>query len=192
MAIDNSNLLRVDLNDVYDLIENISAHRSQALDEGQTVDIMAVVEDDRIKIYPFIILATAEIADRSNYIQNVHQNGLEALTRSTDGDFVDQEIDMVPEKHKLMGESLSPNPLDTLVFAVPELENFTPNKYTIIQEYIKEAIVRFALYKWYAMLNASQFASEEYQFFERAVSQLRFNSITNRKRKSVKLPLRYF
>lgn len=192
MAVDNSNILRVELNDIYDSLERISAHRSEAFDQGETVDIFAIVEDDRTDVYPDIMLACAEIADKSNYIRNENENGLDALTRVSNGDYEGEDLDLVPEKTKLIGESLDPNERDTLTFSVEEMTNFTPNKYTIIQEYIKDAIIHFTLHRWYTMKNSQQFAQEEYQLFDRAMTNIRFNSITNRKRRSVKLPYRYF
>lgn len=192
MATDSSNILRIELNDIYDSLEKISAHRSDALDRGETVDVLAIVEDDREDVYSDIMLACALIADAANYVQNEGQNGLDALTRTSNGDYDGLDLDMVPEKTKLIGESLDPNLRDILIFSVPELENFTPNKYTIVQEYVKEAIVRFTLSKWYHMKNMLQWAMEEEALFNKALSKVKFNSVTNKKRRSVKLPYRIY
>lgn len=192
MAVDNSNILRVELLDIYDILEKISAFKSEAFDGGETVDVLAIVEDNRKDVYPDIMLACARIADAANYIQNQNQNGLDALTRTSDGIYEGYTLDYVPEKEKLIGESLDPDERDTLSFTVPELENFTPNKYTVVQEYIKEAIVRFVLSRWYEMKNMQQFSKEQFELFEDAIGNLKFNSVTNKKRRSVKLPNRWF
>lgn len=192
MAVDSSNILRVELLDIYQSLEKISAHRAEAFDGGETVDVIAIVEDDREDVYPDIMLACALIADAANYVQNQDQNGLDALTRISDGIYEGYTLDYVPEKEKLIGESLDPDERDTLSFTVPELENFTPNKYTIVQTYIKEAIVRFVLSRWYHMKNKQQFSKEELELFEEAIGNLKFNSVTNKKRRSVKLPNRWF
>ncbi|MEC7753776.1 MAG: hypothetical protein VYB44_07085 [Bacteroidota bacterium] len=192
MAVDSSNILRVELLDIYQSLERISAHRSEAHDGGETVDVLAIVQDDREDVYPDIMLACAKIADAANYVQNQDQNGLDALTRTSDGIYEGYTLDYVPEKEKMIGESLDPNTRDILVFSHPELENFTPNKYTIVQEYIKEAIVRFVLSRWYHMKNLKQYSIEEEELFEEALSEIKFNSVTNKKRKSVKLPYKYY
>jgi hypothetical protein len=192
MAVDSSNILRVELKDIFDAVEMETAHKSEALDEGATVDVMAVVQDDRQDIVPFILLACAEIADHSNYIQDENQNGLDALTRDSNGDYDGTDLSCVDEKQKLIGESLDSNTRDLLVFSISELENFNPNKYTIVQEYIKESIIRFTLHKWYHMKNQRSLSIQEYELYERSLDKVKNNSITNKKRKSVRRKHFYF
>ena len=191
MAIDSNNIVRVDLTAVFDACRTQSALRSEAMDRGESIDIVAIGPDRYHAIIDFALEATAKIADSANYIENTEQTGLDALTRqfnSQEGN----ELSATNESQKFPGEAMDPDLKPQMIFNIPELENVNVQKNTIVQQYIKEAMTHYILYKWYDMRGYFDFGSQEKDKYEEALRKVGFNSINNTKRKGAKRKPRMF
>ena len=189
-GVDSANIVRVDLQEVFTECERQSAARSHAIDGGKTVDVIAIVEDDYDDIYTFFMEGAAKIADACNYVQSVDQDGLDALTRSQPNSVDDKSVLEAKEHEKFTGEAMDPDQKTLMIFDVPGLEGFYKN--TIVQQYIKEALTHYILFKWYHIKAQFGFSREENQLYETALGICRFNSITNTKRKKVRRHYRYY
>lgn len=190
MPTDSSNLVRVDIEEVFLECRRISQHKSQALDGGKTYNQIAIEEDEHDDIYNFFMEGAAKIADACNYVTTVDQDGLDALTRTEPNEVDEKSVIAAEEYEKFTGEALDPDEKTVMEFNVPGLVDFYKN--TIIQQYIKEALTYYILYKWYDMKHFIEIAEVQKSRYEEALGKCRFNSITNTKRKKVKRPSRFY
>lgn len=185
MSVDQSNLLRVDLSDCYRAAERISVYRSHNIENGLRSDQIAICESDFPLLHDFATEACSKIADSANYIRTATETGLEALTyRPTEESefYASQDLSHVPTRVKLEGESMSAGEKDLVVFGLEELQGREFIKHTVLQTYIKEAITHYILAKWYHTAGLYSDRDQENKMYEEALGNIRFNSVTNKKR----------
>lgn len=186
MAVNDFNNLRVDLSDIYKECERRTSFHSRVFEEGELNQRIVICEDDYEQLYKFSEEAANMIANNANYISCATETGLEALT----ADFTEEEpnandestLEDLNERQKQTGELLVKGEMDTMTFNVDELEGMDIKRFTIIQGFIRSAILEYILYKWYSMCRINDEAQKALAEFDKFNKLVRFNSITNRKR----------
>jgi len=185
MNIDSNNILRVDLYDCYRQAESISVYKALTVREGLDSDVIAICEDDYKLLHPFAMEAASKIADHAGYIQCANETGLDALTNDCETEDCETPLEEVPESTKLKGESMDPDLKDLILFNIDELASVDLNRYTVVQTYIQEAITHYILMKWYHTVARYDFSRQEEELYNNALSKVRFNSVTNKKRVNI-------
>ena len=196
MAVDTSNNVRVDLQDIYNACEEESAYHSRMMNNNEDHQRIIICSDDYRLIHPWAMEAASIIADSCNYITNTSQTGLDAISNPyTEGDpnpnDGEEVIDLMVNQ-KQTGEYLSKAVMDTLEFNVEQMDGMTPIKYTVTQTYIRAAIIQYVLYKWYEVNRLTDSMAMKYQSFENWITKLGNNSLSNQKAIKTRKPYRLF
>jgi hypothetical protein len=193
--IDTKNILRLDIEKIYHQTEQRSVDIAESVDPtGQSHDVIVICGADYPTLHDFLILGTSEIADRGTYVKCDNQTGLDAITAHCPPEFCcspkagdccdDDSLSRQPQGKKLLGEMMDPNPVNQVIFNVPELAHVDLIRRTVVQSYIHEAIIAFLLYKWYQLKAKGDLMNLYRQEFEERVDNVRNNSVTNIKRKN--------
>lgn len=196
MAVNDFNKLRVDLTDIYKECRKRTSFHSRVYQSDLLDQEVVICEDDYDQLYKFSEEAANLIANNANYISCANQTGLEALT----ADFTEEEpnvndeiaLEDLNERQKQTGELLVKGEMDTLDFNVEEIEGMDIKRFTIIQGFIRSAILEYILYKWYSVCRINDEAQKAYAEFDKFNTKVRFNSITNRKRVKKNRPYRAY
>ena len=196
MALDTSNNVRVDLQDIYNACEEQTAYHSRMINNDEHHQRIIICADDYRLIHPWAMEASSLIADCCNYITNATQTGLDAISNpfgagQTNPNDEKEPIDLMVNQ-KQTGEYLSKAVMDTLQFNVEQMTGMTPLKYTVTQTYIRAAIIEYVLFKWYELNRLTDSMSMKYKSFEDWVSKLQNNSLNNIKAIKTKKPYRLF
>lgn len=201
MIIDTKNILRQDLSHFYAECERITSKKARALELDP--DVFVINENDYPDIHSFAMLGASLIADSSDMVKLASQTGIDALTIDIDEDTgqdikeypaADATTGLVPEtmgKTHEDGEKMVPTLTDQVIFSIEGLDD-TQKRYTVVQEFIKEAMIRFVLYKWYDQAGRLDLSRVEYQSYEEALKSVKYNSVRNHKAKSACKPYRLF
>ena len=196
MALDTSNNVRVDLQDIYNSCEEQTAYHSRMINNNEDNQRIIICADDYRLIHPWAMEAATLIADSCNYITNTSQTGLEAISNpygagQTNPNDAEDILDLTVDK-KQTGEYLSKTAMDTLQFNVEQMVGLTPLKYSVTQTYIRAAIIEYVLFKWYELNRLTDSMAMKYRSFEDWVLKLRNNSLSNQKAIRTKKPYRLF
>ncbi len=162
-------------------------------EDNQRIIICA---DDYRLIHPWAMEASSLIADSCNYISNANQTGLEAISNpyssgQTNPNDAKDILDLTVNQ-KQTGEYLSKDEMDEIEFNVEQMFDLSPLKYTVIQTYIRAAIIEYVLFKWYELNRLTDSMAMKYRSFEDWVMKLRNNSLSNQKAIRTKKPYRLF
>lgn len=196
MQIDISNIIRVDLQDIYNSCEEQTAYHSRVINNNEEYLRIIICQDDYRLIHPWAMEAASLIADSCNYISNAGQTGLDAISNpyasgQTNPNDSKNPSDLM-QNEKQTGEYLSKEELDEIEFNVEQMFNISPLKYTVIQTYLRAAIIEYVLYKWYELNRIADSSAIKYQTFEEWVSKLENNSLNNQKAIKTRKPYRFF
>lgn len=196
MQIDSSNNIRVDLQDIYNSCEEQTAYHSRMINNNEEHQRIIICPDDYRLIHPWAMEAASLIADSCNYISNAGQTGLEAISNpfaagQTNPNDSKSPSDLM-QNEKQTGEYLSKEEMDEIEFNVEQMFDLSPLKYTVIQTYIRAAIIEYVLYKWYELNRLTDSMSMKYRGFEEWVSKLENNSLNNQKVIKTRRPYRIF
>lgn len=186
MAVDTSNNVRVDLQEMFNSCEELSEkHFRREHGGSQDFQHLVITKDDYSIIFPWANDAAVLIADSVNYITNTSQTGLEAISNPytvDDPNPNDEEdiLDLTQDK-KQTGEYLSKAEMDTMEFNVDQMEGMTPLKYTVTQSQIRAAMIEYILFKWYELNNQPSSMAMKWTQFQFWLNQLANNSLNNQK-----------
>ena len=78
------------------------------------------------------------------------------------------------------GEKLTSSSGDTITFQIDDL-NTDQTRYTVVQGFIRSALINYSLYKWYTLMGLGEDASVELAEFNVAVDRVRYNLYLNKK-----------
>lgn len=196
MAVDSSNNVRVDLQEIYNACEEQTAYHSRMINNDEHHQRIIICEDDYNLIHPWAMEASSIIADSCNYITNTSQTGLEAISNpyesgETNPNDAQEVIDLMINQ-KQTGEYLIKADMDTLEFNVEQMDGVTPLKYSVTQSYIRAAIIEYVLYKWYELNRLTDSMAMKYNSFEQWINKLKNNSLNNQKTIKTRKPYRLF
>lgn len=186
MAIDTSNNVRVDLQEMFNSCEEQSEkHFRREFGELPDFEHLVITKDDYQLIFPWANDAAVLIADRCNYITNTSQTGLDAIsnpytTENPNPSDEEEILDLTQDK-KQTGEYLSKAVMDTMEFNVDQMEGMTPLKYSVTQSQIRAAMIEYILFKWYELNGQSASMAMKWQQFQFWLNQLANNSLNNQK-----------
>lgn len=196
MALDTSNNVRVDLQDIYNACEEESAYHSRMINNDEEHQRIIICRDDYRLIHPWAMEAASIIADSCNYITNASQTGLDAIsnpyTEENPNPNDEKEVIDLMVNQKQTGEYLSKSEMDTLEFNVEQMDGMTPLKYSVTQTYIRAAIIQYVLYKWYEVNRLTDSMAMKYRSFEDWVNKLGNSSLANQKAIKTRKPYRLF
>lgn len=185
MALDTSNNIRVDLQEIYNACEEQSAYHSRIVENDSFNQVIAICRDDYKMIHSWASEAAVLIADRCNYIKDTTQTGLDAIsnpyTTENPNPHDEKDITDLTSKQKQTGEYLSKGVMDTIQFNVDQMDNYNPLKYTITQTQIRAAIIEYILFKWYELNKINDAMQLKYKQFEFWINKLANNSLNNLK-----------
>jgi hypothetical protein len=186
MALDTSNNVRVDLQELFNSCEEQSEkHFRREFGDLPDFQHLVITKDDYALIFPWANDAAVLIADRCNYITNTTQTGLDAIsnpyTTMNPNPHDDTEIVDLVQSQKQTGEYLSKAVMDTMEFNVDQMEGMTPLKYSVTQSQIRAAMIEFILFKWYELNGQSSSMAMKWSQFQFWLNQLANNSLNNQK-----------
>ncbi len=195
MAVDSSNNVRVDLQDIFNSCEQQTAYLSRSFGNNAESQKVVITADDYGLVWPWANEAAVIIADSCNYITNTSQTGLDAISNHLTDPNPNDDLNHVDlqQNQKQTGELLSKRVMDTLEFNVDQMEGLDPLKYTLTQTQIRAAIIEYILFKWYEgnPLTLSM-APQKWQQFNYWKSELMTNSLNNQKTYKVIKPYKLF
>jgi hypothetical protein len=191
---DLKNILRLDIERIYHETEQRSVDIAESVDPtGETHDVIVICGADYPQLHTFLVRGTSEIADKANYIKCANETGLDAITASCPPEYCcTDDLSKQPQETKLKGELLDTDYSNVVVFNIPELENVELERRTIVQSYLHEAIICFLLYKWYQLKAKPDLMNMYKMLFDDEVGKVRFNSVTNIKRKNYSRRYNYY
>lgn len=197
MAVDTSNNVRVDLQELFNSCEQQSEYHARREFGGlEDFQHLVITKDDYELIYPWANEAAVLIADRCNYITNTTQTGLDAIsnpyTTENPNPHDEEEIVDLVQSQKQTGEYLSKAVMDTMEFNVDQMEGMTPLKYSVTQSQIRAAIIEYVLFKWYEVNKISDAMAMKWTQFNYWLTQLQNNTLNNQKTIKSKKPYRLF
>lgn len=196
MAINDFNNLRVDLLDIYKECEHRTSLHSRVFEANSMNQEIVICRDDYPVLHSFANTAASIIADNSNYITHTNQTGFEALTSSYTPNepnlFDDNELIDLDEREKQTGELLVKGEMDTLDFGITNTEGVDIKRYSIVQTYMRNAILEYILFKWYSDNRINDESRKAWDQFTTFKDHLRFNSIANIKRKKLNRKYRLY
>jgi hypothetical protein len=154
----------------------------QSLDES-----IVITKEEYPLIYDFLQEGAAVISSWASFVRNGNQTGIEAITFSCcDDDDPDTGTLIVK------GQKLSATKPANLVIAIETLDKKYNQRLTIVQTFIRSALISYILYKWYKMKGASKEANDEYVEHEEFLSKVRFNAVANAASIGTRRKPRYF
>lgn len=209
-TVDSKNALRVDIPQIFEEIQEQCAHNLDSTTyPEERWDRLSINESDQNRIWIFIEEASADIANNAHMIKHHEQTGLDALTYyevlecpedfDTDGDREVTGPDQTPinlndipgrihfEQQKL---DASATMQQVSLFSVDGLEPTEKNRYTIVQTFIKQALVHYVLMKWWMMKMQPTLAESNQMMYNNALQNIIHNAIHNQKRKGVRTKMR--
>ena len=89
------------------------------------------------------------------------------------------------------GEKLTASAGDTITFQITDL-NTDQTRYTIVQGFIRSALINYSLYKWYSLVGLGEEASLEIAEFNVAKDRVRYNAVGNHRNKKISRKYRTF
>jgi len=196
MAVDSSNEIRVDLQEIYNSCEQQTAYHSRIHKNDEDNQRIIICADDYSMIHAWANEAAALIADTANYITNTSETPFAAITNP----FADGETNPNDEKEiidlmaneKQTGEYLDNGEMDTLSFNVDQMEGFTPLKYTVTQTYIRGAIIEYVLFKWYELNKIPDAMALKKIQFDDWLGKILHNTFSSQKTIKTRKPYRLF
>jgi len=194
MALDTSNSIRVDLQEIFNSCEQQTAYLSRVLGNNGENQKIVISADDYELIWPWANEAAVLIADSCNYITSTEQTALDAISNhQTDDNPLDEfnHVDL-QQNQKQTGELLSKRAMDTLEFNIQQMDGITPLKYTVTQSQIRAAIIEYVLFKWYELNRITDSMTQKWQLFEYWKKELMTNSLNMQKSYKVSKPYRMF
>jgi hypothetical protein len=196
MAVNTSNNVRVDLQEIFDNCMHTSSKHSRNYKKNEEHQEIVICEDDYGLLFPWMMEAAVLIADACNYITSASQTPLDAISNPypTEDDptnpYDELEVKKLTQAQKQTGELLSKAVMDELQFNVTGAQNQLD--YTITQQMIRAAIIEYLLYRWYELnkiMDAMQLKKHQFDFW---LGQLQTNSLNNQKAIEVRKPYRLF
>jgi hypothetical protein len=196
MAVDQNNILRVDLTQIYKEAERRSMLKCRALQLD--IDDFGISPSDYPQLHSFASEAATIIGDKSGMVKTTTQTGFDAITyiEADDVPDPDQDVDVDEDgetdfQEELMGdtytvgEKLASNDegfeQDTIEFNIDKLNlpEDEANRYTVFQRYIFDAMVHYVLHKWFDLMGQAQASADFYRGYEAHLGNLKFNSSKN-------------
>ncbi|HAS58510.1 MAG TPA: hypothetical protein DCS64_08440, partial [Algoriphagus sp.] len=181
MALDTSNMVRVDLQELFNACEHQTIIHSRNHDKDLHNQEIVICKDDYELIWSWANDAAVLIADECTYITNTNQTGLDAISNPyTDVDpnpHDEKDIQNLLINQKQTGEYLSKEVMDTLQFNVEQMQGLTPLKYSVTQTQIRAALIEYILFKWYEVNKIPDMMAMKWQQFEYWVNKLKTNTL---------------
>lgn len=198
MIVDNSNILRVDLPEIYAECERRTAYKSKAL--GIDIDTYVLTSNEQEQLHSFAMTGAGEIANKGNMIKSATQTGVEALSYTESATVLLEnpaanDNGVVPEtmsKTHEAGQKLDLDIMDLVIFEINSDIKSDHNRYTVVQGFIKEALICFVLYKWWLLMDKKDIAAIEFEEYEKSLSSLKFNAVNNHADKCAQRKVRYY
>jgi hypothetical protein len=196
MATDVNNILRVDLPEIYDECQGMTEIKARALELDPDVFAISVVVKNQI--HSFAMEGASLIADNASIIRNSAQTGMDALTYKEEDDEPDPPVendygDIIPPygEDTDLNQKLVKKTQDLILFEIEDIETES-NRYTVVQNFIKSALVHYILFKWYELVAKPELAAIEFVEYEKFTGKARFNSIRNQGRINEVRPYRMY
>lgn len=212
--VDIKNIIRIDIDEIFNAIKRKSFYIVRALaaqngkGENFHPDDYAISDNELQEVCDSLMEGASQISNYASMVKNHTQSGIDALTFYQDletpldaDSFVDPDTevdydeyitgpdgntvlvtDIIGKEHET-GEKLSKGIGDTVLFSVEGLED-DQNRYTVVQQFIREALIAFVLYKWFTLMGVSSQASIHSSEFDKMVQKVRFNAVNTHQRKN--------
>ena len=166
MATDSKNTTRLDLDDIYDSIKRRTFYKCKARNLDHDKYGKSDTDEDGDLINP----DSVEIDNEDIMYQDDNSDNL--------GD-------------RKTGEKLTADAGDTITFQITDL-NTDQTRYTIVQGFIRSALINYSLYKWYSLVGLGEEASLELAEFNVAKDRVRYNAVGNHRNKKIRRKDRTF
>lgn len=210
MANDTKNDVRIDFPEIFQDIEEHCAHNLNALNVADW-DRYAIGEVDQNRVYQFVQEASADIANQAHMIKHRTQTGIDALTDYQELEYPELDASYDSEDREVTGPdattlelndisgrrhhaeqklSASDTPDTIELFTIEGLEPENKTRYTVIQTFIKQALVHYVLMKWWLMKIQPQLAESNQIMYKNALDSLIHNSVHNQLRKGERVNMR--
>ena len=184
MSVDVKNIIRLDIEDILKdcIAQSFYAIRpyTQQNPDLYHPDVYAISENEKEQVFKFAMEGASKIADSADMVKHHTQTGIDALTYysvyedPTNDASYDEDAETIetPEgdtelvsnisgMNHVSGQKLTKDIQDTVVFEITDLED-DQYRYTVVQQHIKTALVKYALYEWWKMNSMGDLAKQYY------------------------------
>ena len=103
--------------------------------------------------------------------------------------YQDDNSDNLGDRKK--GEKLNRASGDIITFQIDDL-NSDQTRYTVVQGFIRSALINYSLYKWYTLMGLGEDAGVELAEFNNSVERVRYNAVSNHRNKKISRKYRMF
>lgn len=183
MAVDDSNVLRVDIEDMINEARHRTELKSRVLGDDAMSQKIVISDDDYSIIMSWLFEVAGLLANDANYIWNAEQSGLDAISdpweEGEENPNNDVELIDLDTRQKRTSEFLSKGEMDTITFSSPQLTGKTILKYSFVKTLIRSAMIEYILFKWWDSCGVNEDSAKSYAQYENWKDQVRFNSVTN-------------
>jgi hypothetical protein len=193
---DTKNILRFDLEEIYEECQSITEAKSRAL--ALNTDIFSISSGVKNQIHQFALEGAGIIANNASLIRHSTQTGLDGITYQQSVDEPDpvpvNEFDKeIPINGQCAdeGQKLNKGIMDMVLFEIEDVDSEI-NRYTLVQSFIRSAMIHYILYKWYKTVGKIDVASIEKDEFDYFTGLVNFNAVKNQNRKAASRPIRFY
>lgn len=214
MSVDTKNIIRTDLQEIYNDCKERTFRKCLALKLDP--DSYAISGHETGQLHLFALEGASKIANHASMIKYHSQTGIDALSFYQDletpedaDSYVDPDSETAndetvedPDGNTILvsdiagrehesGEKLSKEIQDLIVFQIDDLEE-DYNRYTVVQQFIKSALTNYILYKWWELMGQYNEAKVEMAAFMDMADDVRFNAVSTNKQKNVARPYYFY
>ena len=198
MTVDVKNSCRLDLIFIYDEIRQIS--EMKLLGTPLHPDQFAISENEVPQLHSYVMEACAYIAKDADMMRHYTQSGVDAISYhvefalpsdqspNADGEYTgpDQTTvdtdDLLNHAHHA-GQKMDVGVPDYITFSLDGLDDDSI-RYTVVQEFVKKALISYALMQWWKLKSQPQWARESMGDYQEALAAARFNPVSSHRNKS--------
>ena len=191
---DKNNIDNVWLPEIFKDVESTAALRYRAI--GVTIpvsqDAFIPTEADYDQLIKYAISGAARIVSKSDMIQDSSQTPLDAINYTTEGDFDLDDDDAIGRDDFVQAEKMPRRGMDQITFAIDGLSDAEMNRYTLIQQSIRECLGNYILHRWFGDIGLPGESALYLKQYEEWLVNLSHNSVRNNKRKGRQRPTGHF
>lgn len=204
MGVDIKNITRLDLKDIFKNIKRQCAYNLAS--DGPEEERFIISDNDMEQLWEFFIEGCSLIATEGKMAKHHFQTGLDAITfydelenpllydtnedgiiTGPDGD--DVNIENIGNRNHFAGQKLANSNPDYILVSIDNVED-DQLRYTIVQQFIKSALISYVLMKWWMMVGKMHLAQPHQMSYEVYLTKIKENSISNQKIIKSRIPLR--
>jgi len=217
MSLDQKNILRIDLQEVYHECQRMSAISVHALyQDGARPEfhpdffVISDEENEVNQLHSFAMEGASMISNHASMVKHYAQTGIDALTyykdleKPTEADSHNEDDKTVedPDGNTILTQDINNNQFnpgqklvdkeqDIVLFSIENLPD-DQTRYTVVQQFIKSSLIHYCLYKWWQLKNLGDLSMSNEKEFYSYLSKVKMNAIHQQNIKNIETPQKTF